>query len=84
MTLREALMLSHLTAEKEEEAHLRADMESISAFAAALDDGQGKAEKPLAAPLRPDVPRPSFPRDEMLLNAPRVKDAMCVAPRTVE
>lgn len=84
MTLREALALSHLSAEKDEEARLRAEMNSISAFAAALDDGQDEAEEHFAFPLRPDVPRPSFSREDMMMNAPRTQNGMCVVPRTVE
>ncbi len=86
MTLEEALILSNLTAKAGEEERLRAEMNSIAAFAAALEtaDGADVEPAPFACPLREDAPRPSFSRGDMLNNAPRVRDGMCVVPRVVD
>lgn len=86
MTLEEALSLSALTAEKGEEERLRAEMNGIAAFAASLSEDVAAAleEAPPAFAPREDTPLPSFPREEMLRNARRARDGLCVVPRTVE
>ncbi len=86
MTLEEALKLSALTAKKSEAERLRAEMNGIAAFAASLSDGDAPQADvlPPATPLRADLPRPSLPREDMLKNARRTRDGLCVVPRTVE
>jgi aspartyl-tRNA(Asn)/glutamyl-tRNA(Gln) amidotransferase subunit C len=38
---------------------------------------------PLHDPTRPDVERPSLPRDELLQNGPEVKDGFFVVPKVI-
>jgi aspartyl-tRNA(Asn)/glutamyl-tRNA(Gln) amidotransferase subunit C len=82
--------LAHLDLSDEEKMRYREQLSAILAYAARLQALDTEAIAPTASILpvdsvmRPDEPRPSMARDELLLNAPETRDGMFQVPPILE
>ena len=82
--------LSFITLSDEERVRIAGDLEKILDGMALLSklDTKGLTEKDLsfgnANALRKDIVIPSFPRGEILKNAPEVNDESFIVPKAVE
>jgi aspartyl-tRNA(Asn)/glutamyl-tRNA(Gln) amidotransferase subunit C len=82
--------LAHLALSDEEKVRYREQLSAILDYAQRLQGLDTEAIAPTATILpvhsvmRPDEPRPSMPRDELLLNAPEAEDGMFQVPPVLE
>ena len=82
--------LAHLHLSDEEKMRYREQLSAILAYAERLQALQTEAIAPTATILpvdsvmRPDEPRPSMAREDLLLNAPAEKDGMFQVPPVLE
>jgi aspartyl-tRNA(Asn)/glutamyl-tRNA(Gln) amidotransferase subunit C len=82
--------LAHLDLSDEEKLRYRDQLSAILAYAARLQALDTEAIAPTATILpvdsvmRPDEPRPSMLREELLLNAPAETDGMFQVPPVLE
>ena len=81
--------ISHLTLTDDEKSRLKGDLEKIIGQMAKLNelDTEGVPEfthpSPSTGVFREDEVRPSYPREQILQNAPVRTEDMFVAPRTL-
>ena len=85
MKITEALVedtarLARLEVPAQERAALAAELAGLDA----ADARQAGPQPRQGDGLRPDVPRPSVPREALLAAAPAVRDGAVLVPRTVE
>ncbi len=83
-------LLSRLKPEPEERAHMSAELEKIVSYMEVLNALDTDGIEPLSHVfpvknvLREDVVEPSFPREELLKNAPGGDEEAFLVPKAVE
>jgi aspartyl-tRNA(Asn)/glutamyl-tRNA(Gln) amidotransferase subunit C len=79
--------LARLSMDEQTARKFEIDMQNIIAMVASFpplkgEDSELDPQNPML--LRPDIPGPSFGREEMLKNAPQVQAGCLVVPKTVD
>lgn len=85
--VRHIAKLARLRIEEDNVEKISQDMEAILSMVEnlpPLEDGGALLEPDNQMELRPDVATPSFPREEILKNAPQTAEGCFLVPRTVE
>lgn len=81
----ELARLARLALTPQEEGELEGRLEQMVGYLQALSqvEEQGAQTAPDPVPFRPDGAGPSLDRDQLLTQAPRVRDGYVVTPRSV-